>query len=294
MIRHQEYQYLDLVRRIINHGEIVKGRNGNVKQVFGECMRFSLSDRIPILTTKRVAWKTCLRELLWFVRGSTNNQELKDKKCNIWNANATREFLDSRGLNDRKEDDLGPIYGYQWRNFNHPYVDCNFKPERKHGDQLADIIKQLKNPESRSSRRLVMTAWNPLQLDEMALPPCHILAQFHVSGEKMNKLSCALYQRSADVALGMPFNISSYSFLTYLIANECGLEPYEFVYFVGNAHIYENHLYAMTTQLEREPYEFPTCEIKQRQNRTFDTYDENDFIIKDYKHHPKIYMEMVA
>lgn len=290
---HQEFQYLNLVRRILTKGELVQGRNGYVKEVFGESMRFSLDDSIPILTTKRVAWKTCLRELLWFIRGSTDNTELKNEKVNIWNENASREFLDSRGLFEREVDDLGPIYGYQWRNFNHPYKNCKTEyPKDKKSDQLAGIIQALKHPETRKSRRLIMTAWNPLQLDEMALPPCHIMAQFHTSNE--NRLSCSLYQRSADVALGMPFNIASYSFLTYLIANECGMIPHEFVYFVGNAHIYEPHIEAMKQQLLREPYPFPKCIIHPREGRTFETYNERDFELVEYKHHPKIQMNMVA
>lgn len=290
---HQEFQYLNLVRRILTKGELVQGRNGYVKEVFGESMRFSLDDSIPILTTKRVAWKTCLRELLWFIRGSTDNTELKNEKVNIWNENASREFLDSRGLFEREVDDLGPIYGYQWRNFNHPYKSCKTEyPKDKKRDQLAGIIQALKHPETRKSRRLIMTAWNPLQLDEMALPPCHIMAQFHTSNE--NRLSCSLYQRSADVALGMPFNIASYSFLTYLIANECGMIPHEFVYFIGNAHIYEPHIGAMEQQLLREPYPFPKCIIHPREGRTFETYNERDFELVEYKHHPKIQMNMVA
>lgn len=289
---HQEFQYLNLVRRILTNGELVKGRNGYVKEVFGESMRFSL-ERIPILTTKRVAWKTCLRELLWFIRGSTDNTELNNEKVNIWNENATREFLDSRGLFDREVDDLGPIYGYQWRNFNHPYENCKTNyPKNDKGDQLAGIINALKNPETRKSRRLIMIAWNPLQLDEMALPPCHIMAQFHTSNG--NRLSCSLYQRSADVALGMPFNIASYSFLTYLIANECGMIPHEFVYFVGNAHIYKPHFEAMEQQLMREPYPFPKCIIHPRKERTFETYRDSDFELVDYKHHPSIKMKMIA
>lgn len=290
---HQEFQYLNLVRRILTKGELVQGRNGYVKEVFGESMRFSLDDSIPILTTKRVAWKTCLRELLWFIRGSTDNSELKNEKVNIWNENASREFLDSRGLFEREVDDLGPIYGYQWRNFNHPYKNCKTEyPKDKESDQLAGIIQSLKHPETRKSRRHIMTAWNPLQLDEMALPPCHIMAQFHTSNE--NRLSCSLYQRSADVALGMPFNIASYSFLTYLIANECGMIPHEFVYFVGNAHIYEPHIRAMEQQLLREPYPFPKCIIHPREGRTFETYRDSDFELVEYKHHPKIQMNMVA
>ena len=202
---------------------------------------FSLENNVlPLLTTKKVAWKTCLRELLWFVRGETNNKILTDQKCNIWKGNASREFLDSRGLTHLREDDLGPIYGHQWRHFNARYTTCDEDYIGKGVDQLQNIIDLLKNPETRSSRRMIMSAWNPEQLDEMALPPCHILLQFNVT--QCNKLSCSMYQRSGDVGLGVPFNIASYSFLTYMIAKHCDLEPYEFIYHIGNAHIYDDHI----------------------------------------------------
>ena len=217
-----EYQYLDLIRAILEEGEMVVGRNGLTKTVFGASMYFSLKDgTIPILTTKKVAWKTCLRELFWFIKGSTSNTELQNNNVKIWNGNASREFLDSRGLTNLKENDLGPVYGHQWRFFNAEYTNCDANYEGKGVDQLKYIIDNLKNPATRNSRRLILSAWNPCQLDEMALPPCHVLMQFNVIG---SKLSCSLYQRSGDVGLGVPFNIASYSFLTHIIANYCGLE----------------------------------------------------------------------
>jgi thymidylate synthase len=214
---HDENQYLNLIKDILEHGDMVKGRNGFAKTVIGSSMHFSLENNtIPILTTKKVAWKTCLKELLWFIRGSTSNKELQAENVKIWNGNASREFLDSRNLHHLEENDLGPVYGHQWRHFNAYYKNCEEDYSGEGVDQLQYIIDNLKNPETRTSRRLVMSAWNPVQLDEMALPPCHVLVQFNVT--KQNRLSCSLYQRSGDVGLGVPFNIASYSFLTH---NEC-------------------------------------------------------------------------
>ena len=287
---HDERQYLYLISDIKNEGSLEKGRNGNTYAVFGSSMHFSLENGvIPILTTKKVAWKTCLRELIWFIRGDTNNKHLKDMKVKIWNDNASRDFLDSRGLQHLEEDDLGPVYGHQWRFFNAKYSNCNEDYSGKGVDQLQNIIDQLKNPETRNSRRLVMSAWNPCQLDEMALPPCHVLVQFNVSHG--NKLSCSLYQRSGDVGLGVPFNIASYSFLTYIIAKHCDLEPYQFVYNLGNAHIYDDHMEVLKEQMQLEPYDFPTVEIINKHENIND-YTENDVVVRNYKHHPPIKMVM--
>ena len=288
--RHEEYQYLSLINNILNEGEIVCGRNGNTIADFGAAMHFSLSDGvIPLLTTKKVAWKTCLKELLWFISGSTDNNKLKNNGVNIWNGNGSREFLDSRGLQNLVENDLGPVYGHQWRFFNAEYTDCNANYEGKGVDQLEYVINQLKNPETRSSRRILMSAWNPCQLDEMALPPCHVLCQFNVIGKK---LSCSLYQRSGDIGLGVPFNIASYCFLTHLLAHHCGLEAHEFVYYLGNVHIYDDHTDVLREQITREPFDFPNvvinCDVKSK----IEDYTEKDFNIVEYKHHKRIVMEM--
>ena len=202
---------MNLIENILENGVWEEGRNGKTKSIFGQSMRFSLEDgKIPILTTKKTAWKTCLKELLWFVRGETDNRLLKEQGVHIWDANASREFLDSRGLTLTREDLIGPGYGYQWRNFNANYNCFSGKRlldndptdlhknrlEFKGVDQLQQIIDALKDPKQRTSRRLVMTAWNPCQLNQMALPPCHIFCQFNVHDG--NKLSCAMYQRSVD------------------------------------------------------------------------------------------------
>ena len=287
---HEENQYLNLINDIIVYGVDEEGRNGTARTVFGSAMHFSLrNDVLPLLTTKKVAHKTCLKELLWFIKGSTDNKLLKEQNVKIWNANASREFLDSRGLYDNKEDDLGPVYGHQWRHFNASYVDCETDYSGKGVDQLNNIIKQLKNPETRNSRRLVMSAWNPIQLDEMALPPCHVLVQFNVINK--NELSCSLYQRSGDVGLGVPFNIASYSLLTHIIAKHCGLKATDFNYFLGNAHIYDDHIESLKIQMEREPYTFPTIEIKNVYD-DIEKYVVDDFEIKDYNHYEAIKMEM--
>jgi len=288
---HQEQQYLDLIKNILDNGTWEEGRNGRVKSVFGNMMRFDLTNgQIPILTTKKTAWKTCLKELLWFIRGETDNKLLQDQGVHIWDGNTTREFLDSRGLNYR-EGLIGPGYGFQWRHFNAPYDQETGGPSEKGIDQLQQIIDALKDPSQRTSRRLVMTAWNPLQLDKMALPPCHILCQFNVHDG--NKLSCALFQRSCDVALGASFNIASYSFLTHLLAKHCGLVAHEFVYFIGNCHLYEDHVEPMYAVLDKVPFNFPTVLIKEvREN--INNYTVDDFIIDGYQSHELVKMKMVA
>jgi thymidylate synthase len=287
---HEEQQYLDLIKKIIEEGSDEEGRNGKVRVYIGASMRFSLKDnKIPFLTTKQLAWKTCLKELLWFMNGYTDNKLLKEQKVNIWNENGSRDFLDSRGLQHLEEDDLGAVYGHQWRHFNAQYKDCHTDYTGKGIDQLSYIIEQLKNPETRTSRRLVMSAWNPCQLDEMALPPCHVLCQFNVV--KGNQLSCCLYQRSGDVGLGVPFNIASYAILTHIIASICNLEPYEFMYFLSNAHIYDDHLESLREQIKREPLPFPTFHITEPL-KSIEEISMNHFELRDYKYHSKISMKM--
>lgn len=290
---HPENQYLQLIRDILERGSLETTRNGNTKSLFGYSMRFSLTDgTMPLLTTKYVAWKTCFRELIWFIRGETDNKILQSMGVHIWDGNSTREFLDSRGLQSREVDDLGPIYGHQWRHFNASYVDSGSDYSGKGVDQLAEIISQLCSVEGRTSRRLIMSAWNPCQLDEMALPPCHILAQFNVRENKY--LSCALYQRSGDVGLGVPFNIASYSFLTHILAKHCGLLADEFVYFLGNAHIYEQHIPVLKKQLEREPKPFPSIEIKEKMEN-IEEYSIDSILWKiPYEPHPTLKMDMIA
>ena len=288
----EEDQYLNLIREILSRGTWEEGRNGRTKSIFGHSMRFSLANgKIPILTTKKTAWNTCLKELLWFISGKTSNQLLLDQGVRIWDGNSSREFLDSRGLNHYEVNELGPIYGHQWRHFNAKWQGDAHDYSGEGVDQLQQIIDALKDPKQRTSRRLIMTAWNPLQLDEMALPPCHIMCQFNVHDG--NKLSCMMVQRSCDFFLGIPFNIASYSLLTHLIAKHCGLEAYEFVHFMGNCHLYENAIDAAELQIQREPYPFPTVSIKQVRENIND-YQVDDFTLDNYQSHKAIKVAMVA
>jgi thymidylate synthase len=289
---HEETQYLNLIREIIKTGSYEKSRNGNTYTKFGYTMRFSLKNGlIPLITTKKMAWKSCFEELFWFIRGSTSSVELQARGVNIWNGNGSREFLDSRGLYHLTEGDLGPIYGHQWRHFNAEYTNSKTCYQGEGIDQLKYIIDELSNPETRSSRRLIMTAWNPCQIYQMALPPCHMMAQFHVRENKY--LSCALFQRSGDVGLGIPFNIASYSLLTHILAKHCGLESDEFVHFLGNCHIYEEHMEPLKTQIDREPFIFPRIEINKRDN--IDDYCLDDIQwTTTYHSHAGIKMNMKA
>ena len=191
-MKHEEEQYLDLIRHVLKNGFFEETRNGKTQSIFGNMMRFSLQDNtIPILTTKKVAWKTCLKELLWFIQGSTDNRKLNEQGVHIWDLNASREALDSYGLFTQKENDLGPIYGHQWRHYNAEYKDFDTNYQGKGVDQLQNVINLLKDPKTRNSRRIIMSSWSPCQINQMALPPCHVLCQFNVHSE--NKLSCALY-----------------------------------------------------------------------------------------------------
>lgn len=295
--RTQEFQYLSLLKNIINNGVREKGRNGITYTQIGGMMRFSLkNNQIPIITTKKMAWRVCLKELLWFMNGDTNNELLQEENVKIWNDNANREFLDSRGLYHLRENDLGPVYGHQWRFWNAPYsreYGC-FEDYRGKGiDQLQNIIDDLNESKitGETSRRMIMTAWNPEQIDEMALPPCHVLSQFHIT--EGNQLSCTLYQRSADMGLGVPFNIASYSFLTHILAKHCDLEAKEFIHFIGNAHIYDDHIDSLEEQICNEPYDPPNLIINEKKEKIED-YKFEDFIIENYNYHKPIKMKMRA
>ena len=290
---HQEHEYLSLIEKTLGNGELKTGRNGSTISHFGHQMRFSLKNgTIPLLTTKRVAWKTCLRELLWFIKGDTNNKHLQEKKVSIWNGNASRAFLDSRGLHGNAEGDLGPVYGHQWRFYNAKYTGTQANYTNEGVDQLQYVIDCLtgKHPtEDKYSRRLIVNAWNPCQLNEMALPPCHVLFQLYVN--QQNELSCSLYQRSGDIGLGIPFNIASYSFLTHLIAHHVNLKPGEFIHTIGDCHIYDDHVDAMRKQLMRKPHEFPQLKICEKRADIGD-YLEEDFDVLNYVFHKKIPMNM--
>jgi thymidylate synthase len=220
-----------------------------------------------------------------------DNNILTEQKVHIWDGNSTPEFMESQGLSHYREGDLGCLYGFQWRHWNAPYEGCDADYTGKGIDQLQNAIDMLKDPEQRSSRRIIVSAWNPEQISGGVLPSCHNFFQFHVIDG--NKLSCTLYQRANDEALGIPFNIASYSFLVHLIAKHCDLIPHEFIHFGGNCHIYEEHIDNMTEQIERQPFEFPTLTILNKRDNIND-YILEDFKIHDYQHHPPIKMSMVA
>ena len=251
-------QYLNLLRYVMDKGVLRTDRtNTGTRSVFGTQMRFSLANGvIPLLTTKKVFWRGVVEELLWFIHGCTDGRVLKEKKIHIWDGNGSREFLDKVGLTDYEEDDLGPIYGFQWRHFGAEYSHRDADYSGQGVDQLQEVIHLLRTDPY--NRRIMLSAWNPCALRKMALPPCHVLSQFYVQN---GRLSCQMYQRSADMGLGVPFNIASYSLLTILLAHIVGLQPGEFVHVIGDTHVYINHEDALREQIEREPRAFPTVGI---------------------------------
>ncbi|XP_028163869.1 thymidylate synthase [Ostrinia furnacalis] len=288
--QHEEYQYLDIVRKIIETGDKRVDRTGvGTLSIFGTMQRYSLTNNIlPLLTTKRVFLKAVIHELLWMISGSTDAKALAEKGVHIWDANGSRDFLDNLGFTSREEGDLGPVYGFQWRHSGAQYIDAETDYSGQGIDQLKNIIETLKkNP---ADRRMLMCAWNPSDLRKMALPPCHCLAQFHVAS---GKLSCLLYQRSADMGLGVPFNIASYALLTHMIAHITNLQAGEFVHTMGDTHVYLNHITPLTTQLTREPRPFPTLKFA-RKVESIDNFKFEDFIVEGYNPHPKIDMEMAV
>jgi thymidylate synthase len=276
-----EQNYLNLIKKILETGETRNTRNSITKSIFGEKLEFDISNSIPFLTTKKLAYKSMIHELLWFLSGSTDNQKLLDNNVKIWVGNSTREYMDNLGFKDREVNDLGPIYGHQWRHFNAKYKDHNTSYTNQGIDQIQNILYLLKNDPM--SRRILLSAWNPCQIDEMNLPPCHILAQFYVSTNK--ELSCQMYQRSADVGLGLPFNISSYAVLTYILAKLTGLKPSKIIIVIGDAHIYESHIDTLKEQITKVPYSFPKLELKEKEYKIISDFTIDDFIINDYKYH---------
>lgn len=286
----EEEQYLDLVRRIIEDGVPRDDRTGTgTFSVFGAQMRFSLRDDVfPLLTTKRTFFRGVAEELLWFVSGSTDARVLRDKNVRIWEGHSSRAYLDSIGLGHREEGDLGPIYSFQWRHFGAEYKTMHDDYTGQGVDQLAEVIRTIKtNP---NSRRIIMSAWNPTDLEKMALPPCHTMCQFYVAD---GELSCQMYQRSCDMGLGVPFNIASYALLTRMIAHVCGLRAGEFVHTLGDAHVYTNHVDALKQQLLRKPRAFPKLRLNPKVNDINDfTYD--DFTVEGYNPYGKVAMKMAV
>lgn len=256
-------QYHELLRHILSNGTKKEDRTGvGTLSVFGYQMRFDLSKGFPLVTTKKLHLKSIIYELLWFLNGDTNIKYLKDHGVSIWD-----EWANPQG-------DLGPVYGYQWRSWP--------GREGQQIDQIAKLMDQLKKKPD--SRRHIVTAWNPADVDQMALPPCHAMFQFYVAD---GKLSCQLYQRSCDTFLGLPFNIASYALLVHMIAQQCDLDPGDFVWTGGDVHIYSNHLEQVNLQLTREPFALPSLHIKRKPSSIFD-YQFEDFEILNYQSHPSI------
>lgn len=281
-------QYLDMCRYILEHGEDRPDRTGTgTRSVFGYQTRYDLREGFPLLTTKKMYLRPIAEELLWFIRGDTNIKYLVDRNVKIWNEWPYEDFKKSEDFNGetleefvekikndddfaKKHGNLGPVYGAQWRNFNNEGTD-----------QLMKLIDSLKN--NPFSRRHIISAWNPSQVDEMALPPCHTLMQFYVSSDK-KYLSCQLYQRSADTFLGVPFNIASYALLTCMLAQVCGYEPKEFIHTIGDAHIYKNHFDVVKTQIEREPLPLPRLVLNKDIDNLFD-FKIEDIKLEGYQSH---------
>ena len=289
-----ETPYMNLVRTILSSGESREDRTGTgTLSVFAHQLRFDISETVPLLTTKFVPWKSCIQELLWFLKGRTDSRELESVGVNIWKGNTRREFLDQRGLTHLPEGDIGAGYGFQWRHFGGAYETCESDYAGIGYDQIAEVIRQLK--EEPTSRRILFSAWNPAALDSMALPPCHVLCQFYVSTKAIGKprLSCHLYQRSQDVFLGAPFNIFSYTVLTYLLAKMCGMVPHELIISTGDTHIYKDHLEQMKEQMRRMPLVSPILRVADRvAESSIDDITLDDFNVEGYFYHPRIYGKM--
>jgi len=290
-----EQTYLNLVQEAIMYGDYHDDRTKvGTYSLFGNQLVFNLEGGIlPLLTTKKIMVKSILKELLWIMKGQTDSKILNQSGVKIWNDNGSRSFLDASGFTTREEGDLGPIYGFQWRHAGAEYIDSMTDYNGQGVDQLKQLVDRLvANP---TDRRMIICSWNVPQLSQMALPPCHCLVQFYVRGGKY--LDCKLYQRSADLGLGVPFNIASYSFLMYVLGKWCNLTPGKFIHTFGDVHVYSNHVDALKVQLTRKPYPFPTIEfvgdftLETLKDITMDEWC-NSFIIKNYTYHPAIKMDM--
>ena len=282
-------EYLRLANKILQNGNSRSDRTKTgTLSLFGEQMRFDLKNhKIPILTTKYIPWKSCLKELLWFLKGQTDTKILEQQNVFIWKKNSSIEFLRSRNL-EYEEGDIGPGYGFQWRYFGSQYKDCH--TNYTNGvDQIQYIINLLKTDPN--SRRIFLTSWNPLDINKMALPPCHLSCQFYVSEDKY--LSCHMYQRSMDLFLGAPWNILSYSILTCILAKYTNLEPFELIISIGDCHIYNNHIQLLKLQSERLSYCAPQLYIKENViEKSINELNTDDFEIQNYDSNEKIYGEM--
>ncbi len=311
---HDELQYLNLIKNVLDTGESRPDRTGTgtISLFAPPSLRFSLANStLPLLTTKKTFLRGIIEELLWFVKGETDSTLLSKKGVKIWDGNGSKEFLEKRGLGHRRAGDLGPVYGFQWRHFGADYVDADTNYSGKGVDQLREVIRKIR--EDPTDRRIIMTAWNPAGLFTdcvtlrlfilifprtdiplMALPPCHMVCQFYVhlpSDGAPQRLSCLMYQRSADLGLGIPFNIASYALLTHMIARVTDSVPHELIIQLGDAHVYKDHVDALKVQLIRQPRAFPTLRWM-RDITDIEDFTYDDFIIEGYDPHPAIAMKM--
>ncbi len=284
--------YLALVRDVLARGFERADRTGvGTRALFGAHLRFSLADgAVPLLTTKEVFWRGVVEELLWFLRGETDVRKLSARGIKFWDANATRAFLDTRKLFSNREGDIGPAYGFQWRHFGADYAGADADYAGKGVDQVSGALDALRADPN--SRRIVISAWNPAQLDRMALPPCHLLAQFLAQD---GRLTCVMYQRSADIGLGLPFNMASYALLTHMLAHAAGMRAHELVINIGDAHIYRTHIEALKEQLLRAPRaEVPRVRLAAPPTKPLEEYALADIQLVDYRPHAAIPMPMAV
>jgi dihydrofolate reductase/thymidylate synthase len=298
-----EYQYIEMLKRIINEGELTEGRNGNVLSVFGDFQhKFDLREGFPLLTTKRMPFDVIIKELLFFIRGDTDAKILSEDGVKIWDDNTTREFLDKRGLRGYPVGDMGPMYGWNWRHFGAQYQGCDIGHSGQGFDQLSQLLSNIMNEPN--SRRLLLTTYDPSKVHESVLAPCHgLVVQFNVSGGEY--LDCKMYQRSVDTALGYPFNIASYAAFTHIIAHVTNLKPRYLFTTLGDTHIYENHVEKVQRHFDRHPLKFPSFEITREfeggdnvtvkdRLKYLESLSSSDFELKDYLYYPGIKMDMVA
>ena len=296
-IPHDEYVYLHLLQDILDKGKARPDRTGvGTVSVFGRQMRFDISKSVPFLTTKFLAWKSVIKELLWFMRGETDSKILEAQGVGIWKGNTSREFLDKRGLSEYQEGDIGPLYGVSFRSFGCEYKGCGHNHVGEGFDQLTELLHGLKNDPF--SRRHLLTTYNPSVVSKCVLAPCHGIAiQFYVEEEQDGKmqLSCHVYCRSQDTFLGTAFNIASYAIMTYIIAKKCSMTPRELIISTGDTHIYHNHIEQVKTQLKRKPFPFPVLELSDDViEKDFSEITVDDFRLIGYMHHPSIKAEMAV
>lgn len=294
----EEQGYLTLMKEILEHGRKTPARNGNTLSLFAKTIKFRLFNKtpsgdqliLPLLTTKKMSLRVIAEELFFFLRGQTDTKILHENNVKIWDANTSRETLDKLGFTEREEGDAGPIYGFQWRHFGAPYSDCHANYTNQGVDQITQLIHNLRtNP---YDRRHIVTAWNPAQIPEMALPPCHMIFQFDVEPcvktGAPKYLNCLLFQRSADVPLGVPYNIASYALLTHIIGHMTNLTPNELTITLGNAHIYANQVENCHVQLARTPYAFPTLNFAYKPHEKIEDYCYKDLLYDNYQSHEKL------